>query len=950
MGFKVNWLIILSIITFFYSQAEAVNIHVMDGGCTLRDAIRAANADASRGDCPAGSGNDTIILADTFSLQLSQELPTINTPISIRTATASGQAIIDGNNTYRCLRIQDTLNVSLENITIINGKTSQSATIVDQSQTGSGILLQSSELTLENVQIIDNNADAGFGAGIAAYSSTLTMDKTDFIGNKFNSFGGIYGLGAHIYLRDSQATISHSTFANFTVYPRVVAANGGAIFIAGSQVSINASTFKNIPTDSYGAAIAIQDLLIDPVGPGTGTYNDAGLTIRNSTFYNSQAWYTGQITLAAIAAGKESTDKTVDVTVRNVTFFKTGQDLAVTPDPESVNQLLIYSGVDFYAYNSLFVFGQEYAGCFANLDDANWLMDINNSFPDDSCSYTSQNGNPTTQYTLYGILQDNGGLTETVKLRPLDYSFTPAIENLAFNAGDSATCELYDQRGVLRQMPCEQGAYEVDDVADIGVDMQLITPGPYYVGQNLEYQININNNGPAFAFGIELSLASNSLSVTGFNSVYSCASLMCQILFIPNGSQANLTMYAQINNVQNFDISANVSFISNSILDQNIGNNTDATDNGGATVNAADLKITQVLNTTPPYFVGQQLNYAITVTNQGPNAVQNVSITHPSLVGLSAVNHSSCDGSSATICLINTLNNGNSRTIFFTAEVTANKIENESEVSSSLLDPNLSNNQVVNKNNVQVASNLRVAVNKITSAPHFQAQSLQFAVVIKNSGPDQATNVTINNVFENMAVIGVSNQCIDGVVPCVVASLDVNEVIEILYTTTLFTEDFSVDTLVTADQNDSDLSNNGGGFSGSIVNDADVSIGINVLSQPPYYNNSIIDLQLRVANLGSREASDVLIDAADLTNLQILSVYSENCMDLPCTIATMNDNLNSVETLNIQAFIVNIGDFSLTATATANEFDPIISSNQSSFTLTAVQNPLDLIFMGGFEN
>ena len=932
-----------------YSSAAIINVDSGTTGCTLHDAIRAANANTVIGGCSAGSNTNTpdnIVLPDTFSLVLNNELPTVTSPVTIRTATPSGQATINGDSSYRCFHFQDAQNVTLENITLINGQTTQNASIVNISNTGSGILLQNSQLTLENVSIISNIADAGFGAGIAAYSSTLNLDNVNFNGNKFLSFGGIYGLGAHLYARQSTININNSTFESFTPYPYIVAANGSAIFIAGSDVNISGSTFKNNPTDYYGATIAIQDLVSDPTLPGASTYENASLLIKNSTFFNTQSWFSGEISLAAIVAAKESSNKDVNVTLRNVTMYKSGEDLSITPDSFSATQISIYPQVNFSSSNSLFVFGQSYNSCFASFDNANWSVDINNSFPDDACNFTTSGGNPTTNFTLYGNVQDNGGLTETIKLRPLDYSFTPPIENLAFNAGDSATCEPYDQRGILRQMPCEQGAYEVDDVADIGVQVQLITQGPYYFGQTLKYQISVSNDGPAFAYGVDLSLATNTITFVEYDSVYSCSGSSCQIIFIPNNSSAEITLYAQINNVQNFDLGASVAFASNSISDINLTNNTD--NNGDATVNASDLEITQTLNTSPPYFIGQVLEYNITVKNLGNSQAQNISISHPVLDGINAVSHSNCDSSNANTCNISTLNNGSSRSVLFYAEVVANKIENQTEVTNTVYDPKLRNNTATNKNNVATNSNLKIAVSKLTAAPHYQAQSLQFAVDILNSGPDQASNVTINNTYDNMVVIGVSNQC-NGILPCVIPSIAVNETVTILYTSTLFTEDFNINTIVTADQNDDDFSDNVDGFSGSIVNDADILIGVNLISQPPYYRNSTIDLELVVANYGSHDASDVNISISNLNNLQISHVESESCVALPCNIIAISNNSYSYETIQIQAFIPNIGDFSITANVNASEYDPILNNNQSSLTETALQTLNSLIFKDGFE-
>jgi hypothetical protein len=71
----------------------------------------------------------------------------------------------------------------------------------------------------------------------------------------------------------------------------------------------------------------------------------------------------------------------------------------------------------------------------------------NNLIEDGSCS-PAVSGDPA----LYP-LSDNGGLTETMAI---DES------SLAYDAGDDATCEATDQRGVTRPKGdhCDIGAYE----------------------------------------------------------------------------------------------------------------------------------------------------------------------------------------------------------------------------------------------------------------------------------------------------------------------------------------------------------------------------------------------------------------------------------------------------------------------------------------------------------
>ncbi|MYD11094.1 MAG: SH3 domain-containing protein [Chloroflexi bacterium] len=68
---------------FIAAPAHAADI-ILDGACTLHDAITAANTDAPAGHCPAGSGADTIrAVWETREIELLTSLPPITSPISI---------------------------------------------------------------------------------------------------------------------------------------------------------------------------------------------------------------------------------------------------------------------------------------------------------------------------------------------------------------------------------------------------------------------------------------------------------------------------------------------------------------------------------------------------------------------------------------------------------------------------------------------------------------------------------------------------------------------------------------------------------------------------------------------------------------------------------------------------------------------------------------------------
>ena len=80
--------------------------------CTLSDALRAANADMERGECPAGDGADTITL--TADITLEGELPRIISDITIDGAGFT----ISGDGEWRVFYVDLGGSLTLQNIQV----------------------------------------------------------------------------------------------------------------------------------------------------------------------------------------------------------------------------------------------------------------------------------------------------------------------------------------------------------------------------------------------------------------------------------------------------------------------------------------------------------------------------------------------------------------------------------------------------------------------------------------------------------------------------------------------------------------------------------------------------------------------------------------------------------------------------------------------------------------
>src|SRR5262245_50999582 len=177
----------------------------VDGDCSLREAIQAANTDAAVNECVAGSGADTITFAVSGTITLASPLPDVTDPAGLK-IDGSGQSItISGDNTSRVLRVV-AAGLTLAHVTVANG-------FAGFGPSGGGVLNQGT-LTVTN-STFSGNAGRD-GGGINNADGTLTVTDSTFSGNSTYGFpagptplggdgGGIRNTGT--------LTVTNSTFS-----------------------------------------------------------------------------------------------------------------------------------------------------------------------------------------------------------------------------------------------------------------------------------------------------------------------------------------------------------------------------------------------------------------------------------------------------------------------------------------------------------------------------------------------------------------------------------------------------------------------------------------------------------------------------------------------------------------------------------------------------------------
>ncbi len=388
-------------------------------GCTLREAIAAANSDAAGGGCAAGSGVDRVvfdpaILPGTVTLNGSEIAITSSLTIS---GPGRDQLTVSGGSQSRIFFIDDattnTSSVTVEAITLRNGRAGYyNASGMYFVYGAGGALRNHEELTIRNSLIAGNGS---YGRGGALLSSgPLHIETTSFQSN--NAFRGDAGFsGGAIYSRGDLSIID-STFTN-----NQSSAAGGAIVASGESATVANSTFNDNTASNSDGAVS---------GGAIAFYGDGSFSLDNSTVSDNSL----SSTIREYGGGVAVSNGTL--TIRNTTISGNSGD----------------HGGGIFARDSATVHVQDsiIANSLGNDDCVGTLAtNDNNLIEDRSCS-PALFGDP-----LLAPLENNGGPTQTHALLPS----SGAID------ADNASCVATDQRGLSRDDGtgfCDIGAFESD--------------------------------------------------------------------------------------------------------------------------------------------------------------------------------------------------------------------------------------------------------------------------------------------------------------------------------------------------------------------------------------------------------------------------------------------------------------------------------------------------------
>ena len=273
--------------------------------------------------------------------------------------------------------------------------------------------------TIRDLTMMSGNQPAGAAGGgfsvfaNSGFSSEATLERVRVTDNFAGTGGGLENSGQTLTVIDS---IIDDNTANF--------ASGGGIYVRGGGVTVlDGVSIAGNSAVSEGGGVVVA-------------LNAADLAITNSTISGNSAQRGGG--LYDGVAGS-------NVRLNNVTVW----DNSASVGASGIQSTSSTVDVD----NTIIAVPAGPAVCAGLLDGDNNILST-----DDGCTLTGANNQIGAGEAeidpLLGPLADNGGPTPTHAL----LAGSPAVD-----AGNNATCELVDQRGVSRVSgaACDIGAFEV---------------------------------------------------------------------------------------------------------------------------------------------------------------------------------------------------------------------------------------------------------------------------------------------------------------------------------------------------------------------------------------------------------------------------------------------------------------------------------------------------------
>jgi uncharacterized repeat protein (TIGR01451 family) len=497
------------------------------------------------------------------------------------------------------------------------------------------------------------------------------------------------------------------------------------------------------------------------------------------------------------------------------------------------------------------------------------------------------------------------------------------------------------------------------------------SPDPVIAGNQLNYTINVRNNGPATATDVvvtdELPAGVVFLS-SSIPCTESFGTLTCEIDDLVDGEVASFTIQVRVpaDFLSNLGVSTtnitNTASVEGTELDPDSSNNSDSESTN--IIEEADVRITKVCKPDGPAQSGATGFCDILVANLGVSDAQDVvvvdTLTSDSLFQVTAYGvtppvtcgpgvPSAFVTSFTVTCNVGTLAAGASTTIKVSVTTeSAADVNDVADVSSSTPDPVTENNQATGVINFTSVADLSITKTS-TPQPVVAGTNLTYIIMAANAGPSPATNVVVTDTLPaEVSVVSVTpsvGTCSGGIpgnpeqpVICTLGTLNASSsaTITVVVTVDSSTPDGTIlinNGAISSDINDPNNDNNVVTATSPVVAEADLAI-TKVVDQPSYQGNTVLTFTVSVTNTGPSDALAVVVTDS-LPNIPQLIYLGDTggCTKIgPVLTCNMGDMpIGSNNSFDIQIKVNgNHGTLTNTASVSSSTTDPNGANNSAS--------------------
>lgn len=340
-------------------------------------------------------------------------------------------------------------------------------------------------------------------------------------------------------------------------------------------------------------------------------------------------------------------------------------------------------------------------------------------------------------------------------------------------------------------------------VNDLSVEKTLLTTGPeFLVGQQVQYAIEVANDGPSLASGVEVNDIPTNMTITAVDGA-GCAGFPCTIPTLAPGATETITVTATISGAGAFGNQATVA--SPGSTDPDPGNNTDEAEWGEAAGPTATIAVApdSVLEGS-----GQSLTY--TVTLDVAPAVDTVVDLE---LGGTATPGTDFEGAVTSV----TIPAGSTTATFEVTPLPTAEIDGSETVVITIVPGDLyavGTPDSATGTIVQAAADLSITKTFNSAAPFVVGQLVEYTIEVTNAGPSAATSVQVTDTPTNLEIETVTGACTT--LPCTIDSIGAGDTATIELSARIiaagaFSNSAAVESPDVTDPNPGDNEDDGGG-------------------------------------------------------------------------------------------------------------------------------------------